>query len=63
MGRFFTFVRLQLHDVLEEVGYSDQADHVINVRTSTTATAAKQDAELDDDVSTFVGTKTCVELL
>lgn len=40
----------QLRDVLGEVGYGDRAGHVISVRTSTTVTSSKQDAELDDEV-------------
>ena len=40
----------KIRDILGEMGYSDQEDYVINMRTNTTATAAKQDVELADKV-------------
>ena len=39
-----------LHDVLQEVGLGDRVDDVHSVRTATTDTSSKQDAELDDEV-------------
>ena len=44
----------KLCDVLEEVGYDDRADYVIKMRTSTTTTADKQDAELKDKIKLHV---------
>ena len=39
-----------LRDVLQEVGFGDRMDNVLNVQTATTDTSSKQDTELDDEV-------------
>ena len=40
----------RLREVLQEVGLGDRVDDVHSVRTATTDTSSKQDAELDDEV-------------
>ena len=42
--------KCRLREVLQEVGLGDQVDDVHSVRTVTTDTSSKQDAELDDEV-------------
>ena len=39
-----------LREVLQEVGFGDRVDDVLSMRTATTDTSSKQDAELDDEV-------------